>query len=314
MDVISKGSLPNWEKLCVFHSSNLLSAEEKQQIEQLKSNQPGMLLKIFRLILNYSKTGHTYQKFSQWSWEDIVDIIHDQAIRNKQILEEECQKRGFYNSYYSKIDRNYNQLPCTQLTTQKRVNQAKSLCSVIDPILVLGDDDMIGLELVKEGFMDVTSVDIDPHLCKELSNATKHYKNRLKVYQHDISEAPDKNYIRSYKLVFLDPMYTLNGINMFLKSALTFTAHSPETRFFLSLHLMSLLRNGIQALPSLFSSYGLQIEQYNLGFNAYPIPEQINRWIKFFNCRYMRTDTMSSLNYMLRFFLSDAILLSKMNS
>ena len=311
MEASYNSFLPNWENNCLHLSSDLISEEDKKEIETLKKTSPPLSFKFLRLLLYLGKRDHTIQKFIKCPWEDIIDIIHDQAIRNS-LISSEIKIDEFSNVYKnSHINRRYNQQPCTDLTVKKRVEQANHLCSKTDPILVLGDDDMIGIELAKAGFTNVCSVDIDPLICRNLNILAKKHNLPLKTLTHDIRHVPPKEFIQDYRLVFIDPMYSLDGIKLFLEGAFAFTKGRQDTLIFLSLHLMSLLRPGIENFPLLIDSYKLKIMNYIGGFNTYPIPYRLWILIKLFNRRFMKTRTMSSAGYMFRFFLSDAILLKK---
>ncbi|MFK7823114.1 MAG: bis-aminopropyl spermidine synthase family protein [Oligoflexales bacterium] len=311
MEASYNSFLPNWEHNCLHICSDLISEKDKLEIEKLKRASPPLSFKIMRLLLYLGKRDHTYQKFIKCPWEDIIDIIHDQALRNSLIPGQ--QEFGDHTNSIKNphINRRYNQQPCTLLTVKKRVEQATLLCGKSDPILVLGDDDLIGIELAKAGFTNVCSVDIDPSICRNLNVLAKKHNLPLKTLVHDIRQNPPEDFIQDYRLVFIDPMYSLEGISMFLEGAFSFTKNRQGTLIFLSLHLMSLLRHGIDKLPLLLDSYKLTVMNHIGGFNTYPIPYGLWFLIKLFNRRFMKTKTMSSAGYMFRFFLSDAILLKK---
>ena len=129
-------------------------------MENLKKVRPGWFYQVVRLGLSLSSAGYTSKKFLHCDWADIVDIIHDQAVRNRELMESAPQGPL----------RNVVKLCATTLTgaqstscTMASVSESgrgRKWCGYQDPVLVLGDDDMLGVELVKSGFQDVTSVDI----------------------------------------------------------------------------------------------------------------------------------------------------------
>ena len=311
MEVSYQDFLPSWEKNCLHLCSDIISEIDKQEIESLKKKSPPLSFKLLRLLLYLGKLDHTYNKFIECPWADIVDMIHDQALRNSLIPAENKIGDSAFYSINAHINRQHNQQPCTLHTAKKRVEQANQLCSKNDPILVLGDDDLIGVELAKDGFNDVCSVDIDPLICKRIDTLAKNLNLPLKTLTHDIREQAPKEFIKDYRLIFIDPMYSLEGIKMFLEGAFSFSNNREGTLIFLSLHLMSLLRSGVDKLPFILDGYNLSIIKHISGFNTYPIPYRLWFLLKLFNRRFMRTKTMSSAGYMFRFFLSDAILLKK---
>ncbi|MCB9228729.1 MAG: bis-aminopropyl spermidine synthase family protein [Deltaproteobacteria bacterium] len=302
--------LPIWETLSCLSDDRILSEAEQKEIIELRQKKPDLLIRIARLLLSLSGSGYTYQKFASCPWEDIVDLIHDQAARNR-LLQQDDPKEQAVSAY---LNREHNQLPCTLMTARKRVLEARRLCKPEDPVLVLGDDDMVGVELAKAGFTDVTSVEIDDYICQQLKERSKAEGLSLKVHRHDIRKPPLKELIRPYHLIFLDPMYSLEGIEMFLRSALEFSGNRPGTYFFVSVHLQSLLRDGFSQLPQLIASLGLSWGEVYKGFNAYPVPDRVGWWIAFFIRRFMKTQLMSSENFTLKFFLSDAMILKNEKS
>ena len=314
MDFCQQNTLPTWENLCLHNTSRLINEHEKSQINLLKNKKPSMLSFSFvKLVIHLSNEGHTWRKFLDCPWEDIVDIVHDQAVRNMELKSKNNLNSSLADGISSHLNRKHNQLPCTAFTTKKRVDQAKKLCSFNDPILVIGDDDHVGIELMNAGFKNITSIDIDQRVCQSLQKKAKKLGHDLQILNHDISKPPPKDHIKNYKLVFLDPMYSLEGIEMFLKGGIKFSNAKEGTLFFLSLHLMSLLRPGIETLPLIFDDYGLKIQKHMAGFNSYPIPKYLWYVIKLFNVGFMKTKVLSTTNFMFPYFHSDAILLEKIS-
>ena len=310
--ILEISTLPKWDHLCLHNTSKMIKSSDKQQIDGLKKSPPNYLgMQCVKWFIQLSKSDHTWKKFLNCPWEDIVDIIHDQALRNIEINDPKASKSQAYKGVISYLNRRHNQLPCTHLTTEKRVEIAKNQCHKHDPILIIGDDDCVGIALMKAGFKDVTSVDIDPKVCNILSHQAKQFGLDLKVLIHDISFAPSQKYIRPYRFIFVDPMYSVKGLNLFLKSASQFSNNHIGTKIFLSLHMMSLLRPGIGELPHILKKYSLEVKRVLLGFNSYPIPKSLWYILKVFNLGFMKTTTMASTNYMFKYFHSDAILLEK---
>ena len=109
----------------------------------------------------------------------------------------------------------FGQLPCTQKTAQERVKKISELVGIDSPILILGDDDMVSIELLKQGYQQVTIVDIDADILKAISTALPNAPKRL--FKCDLKEpAPLELLNQNYKLVLMDPYYSVEGVKMFL--------------------------------------------------------------------------------------------------
>lgn len=305
-------SIPQWDNLCLINTDNSFDISEKQQVDQLKEAKPSLFFRTVTFCIKLVSREYTVNKFASFTWAEIVDIIHDQTIRNKKIKQQSpSQKSHSSHTLIAEQCNRYNQLPCTSQTTSNRVSEAKKICKLDDPILVIGDDDMVGIELCKAGFTDVTSIDIDPKICSILKQEAKKQGLTLKVYEHDINNPPPDKLQRKYGLIFLDPMYSIDGVKLFAKAALQMNQNNSNCKFFLSIHLMSLLKEGQPKLVELLNRLGFRVAAFKPSFNVYPVPGILKFFITLFNIVFMRTKIMAEQNYRFSFFLSDAILLEK---
>lgn len=304
----NSNSIPAWEDLCIVNQHFAIKDQTiLTDIEQLKGNPPQLLVALCRMIIGCGFGDSSWVKFLRIDWGDCVDLIHDVLLRNT--LRGQSLAAEDNTPVYSTLNRDHGQLPCTNSTSSRRVEKITQYCDPNDPLLILGDDDHMGIFLMDAGFTDVTTVDIDPKVCASLQTESRHKNLPLKVIQHDISQKPLDEWRRPYRLVFMDPMYTIPGVQMFLDSAFQFLTLPQEATFFLNVHLLSLLRSGLTQLAKVLEGYQLELKELQPAFNRYPIPPRLNFLISLFNRNCMRTRVMQQNRGQLQYFMSDALIL-----
>lgn len=254
----------------------------------------------------------SYQKCLEFSWGDMVDILADQVDRNREINDlAQAASAPLSERSHAALFRPYNQMPCTRETAVKRVGKALDLVGFDEPILLLGDDDMVSVELAAAGFRDVTAVDIDDKVLDEIARRASEQGVRVRRKQHDLSQPVPRDLYKDYKLVLFDPCYTVPSVKMFLEGALEMARNADGTYFFVSVHLMSLLRRGLPDLEALIAGHGLELLEFHQGFNTYPAPQRLKSLIHLVNQIVIGSKTLATEGYGFPYFLSDALLLRK---
>ncbi len=309
--------LPTWEEMCVTLHTKPVNDEFTKQINRVKNNPPKRLIKLGRVIVNSLFKDPTYRKYIDADWSELVDLIADQVTRNR-MLKDQFKGGNDLEAVNSNIDglhsRSFNQLPCTKATVKSRVEEAKRLCKFDDPILLVGDDDLVSIHLARAGFRQITVLDIDPKITSAIANEAEKSSLTLRIFTHDITEETPDELISDYKLIFLDPIYSITGIDMFLKAALNMTAKGSDTFFFMSVSLMSLSSAGIHELATLLEDKSLGVCAFSQGFNAYPAPLFLRALLQVVNLFLVRSKTLLRQGYSFPYFLSDALLLRKINN
>ena len=298
-------TLPNWEQICATYREPK-DSDFAQHLAILKQRKPGALYRAYEFYFRRVSWTPAWRRMGQTTWAELVDILYDQSIHSAKV--DPTTSQPVLTSHNT---RHYSQQPCTEGTLQARVEKAASLAGPDDPILVVGDDDMVGPGLCRAGFRDVTSIDLDPRICQVLQNVADTERLGLRVLQHDIQETPPDSFRRPYQLVFLDPMYSLEGVDMFLGGAQRFLTGSQPTTFFLSLDMKFLFRAGLSQLPATLERLELDVVTWWKAFNAYPMKAFYRHLVRFFVPGYLTTEIYPEKSYSLDFFTSDAILLRR---
>jgi hypothetical protein len=206
-----------------------------------------------RQVLGLSRSDQTTYLQALWkhNQKDRTDEATGQLYQNKQL-------GGLF--------RRFNQLPCTITTRVKRA----SLFSGHDPktssVLILGDDDMLTVELCRRGFAKVTVADCDTELLATIRRETEGLSVAPTTLAADFRQLPDLG-IKG-DIVVLDPPYTLDGATSFLRLAVSLANPGASLVLMVNKEIMG---PNFAELTKQARSLGLTLKAHHEGFNSYPI-------------------------------------------
>ena len=165
--------------------------------------------------------------------------------------------------------RRHNQLPCTAATLRRRVQAVRSRVGPESPILIVGDDDLQSLALVAEGFTDITVVEIDEAVTREIAAAAQTHAGAITVIREDIGRIGALG--RSFAAILMDPPVNIDGARAFLDGAVR-AAGPGETTLFLNTHLLSYGKAGYAELIEMLGRHGFRPLELRRAFSRYAIP------------------------------------------
>lgn len=239
-------------------------------------------------------------------WQDILDVIATQYILNDSLIHQfdsmELQPAG------KTLNPKYGQLPCARTTLDRRVHLAKFMCKFEEPILVIGDDDLLSVALLEAGFEKVTVMEIDQSVIQQIKNHPAAQSSKLTIMCQDLRSPLPQSMKHSQQMIFIDPYYTTPGVEMFLGAAEYMIRKNDESSILLSIHLMSLLKNGVDKLFQSINDYRMDIISFFPAFNIYPIPRVNQMMVKMVNKFIIRNEQVRSIHNF-KYFFSDALLL-----
>jgi hypothetical protein len=313
---VTRPKMPAWDDLCRDIYSEKIDPSYPSIVRQLVTKNPALPYHIGRKIVETFMPGVCYQKFLDFRWQEIIELIADQAQRNRLILSDldpvsRASLVPVTGKFDKRIFRPYSQLPCTQGTAALRVQKALDLVHHNSKILLLGDDDFVSIELAEAGFRNITAIDIDKKIIGNIKRIADDRGLNVRLAVHDLRKPVPIELMDDYDLVFFDPEYSPEGLELFLSAALNFTCGHRNTLFFTSIHLMSLLPSGIQAAEGLLEHAGVELIEFHQGFNVYPVPARLRTLIYLVNQWVIGTKSLGVDGYTFPYFLSDALLLQK---
>ncbi|HRK02536.1 MAG TPA: bis-aminopropyl spermidine synthase family protein, partial [Oligoflexia bacterium] len=263
-----EAGLPTWESLV---NNYLLVSEARAHIEALQRLKSPKIVKQLRPLM----TG-LFTLFSgairrpnlpdlvNTHWNELVDLASEQVVRNIHHANSNSLTTGMNSS--SILNHKFNQLPCSQKNLLERADLIAEYIGCDAPVLLLGDDDLLSLELAKRGFKNVTVVDIDPTIIQRIQHIAAQHDFPIRAKVHDLQMPPSADLIQNYGLIFMDPPCTVAGLKLFVGSALTFCSALRTTKFIACTHSMSLLQPGIEEFRNYLSSVGLRVTAYKPEF------------------------------------------------
>jgi hypothetical protein len=164
--------------------------------------------------------------------------------------------------------RRFNQLPCTVESRQARADLLSAESKDIR-ILVLGDDDLLSVELARRGFRHVTVADCDEVLLQRIRAETADCPTPPRVVQADFRQGFDRE-LEAMDVVFLDPPYSIDGAKAFLRHAVRAAEGARASRIFLMIN-PGIFGSRFSEITSVATGAGFRQTRHLPAFNSYPI-------------------------------------------
>ncbi len=209
-------------------------------------------------------------------WNDIMDLGSEQVARNVHFAErartippEDLASDGVESGSFFRP--NFHQLPCSRFHRRERALAVRDLVDVTRPVLLLGDDDLLSLELARLGFRDITVVDIDAAVIDRVRARSAGEGFTVNARVHDLTEPPPADLKREYALVFMDPPCNPEGVLLFFAGALRFCDPPHAAKYFLCTHTLAHFAAGLGRLNAFFAEHRLRVVESRLAYCVYPL-------------------------------------------
>jgi predicted methyltransferase len=144
-----------------------------------------------------------------------------------KLLEENLKNSNtdFSETYLNKSNsfrfvQSYNQLPCTIDTRKKRADLFERNGFRDKEILLMGDDDLVSVELASRNFKYITILDCDMKLLEKLKILTQDSKFPITFFHVDLYQGLPNFLKNNYDVVCFDPPQNFEDLNVFMKCAL----------------------------------------------------------------------------------------------
>jgi hypothetical protein len=190
---------------------------------------------------------------------DLSVFVVDQICRNSEAGGEDERSAGL-------LFKRHNQLPCTAATLQRRVAAVRRHVGLHAPILIVGDDDLQSVALAREGAADITVVEIDEAVAREIAAAAP--ADCVTILRQDIAQIAPLG--REFAAILMDPPVNIEGARAFIDGAVR--AAGGATTLFLNTHLLSYGEAGYRDLLALLDRHGFKALELRLAFSRYAIP------------------------------------------
>lgn len=137
-----------------------------------------------------------------------------------------------YSGKRPKPDRNLDQFWATEETVLKRVMILGSINNISQKkILFLGDDDLTSVVFnLFYRAKKVSVVDIDRRNLRFLEDISRAEGFSIEFFEHDLRNPLEKKEFKDYDVVFFDPPYTPQAVNVWLARAMEATISSGSNK------------------------------------------------------------------------------------
>ncbi len=162
----------------------------------------------------------------------------------------------------------YEQQPCMPATTVARVRSAVSRLGEGSRGLILGDDDLIGLYWAREVARPADIFELDTELIDFLQ---PQLRDGVSIHQRDLTNGLPEEFQGRYDVIFTDPMYRADGMDLFMECAASGLSTAPEARVYFSTQ-PALIQEG-KRFEERLAQAGLVVESRHPDFSRYAMPD-----------------------------------------
>ena len=159
---------------------------------------------------------------------------------------------------------------CTLDTAWRRAKHISQKLSPESRVLVIGDDDLVSIALSRFPTKVIDVLELDSCLVRLLK---KNGGERLRVFRRDLSDGLPEDFARKYDAVISDPMYSKEGMSMFLGCCEKALKPGPSSRLFLTTY-PPLLEDSA-GFFELLKAKGLKLLETHKNFSRYPFPNDM---------------------------------------
>lgn len=191
----------------------------------------------------------------------------DENIRQLSLENEEHQA---FKSGSLRFIESYNQLPCTIETRKKRADLLEKNGFRDKEILLMGDDDLLSVELAARNFRHITVLDCDIRLLNKLKILTQETKYPINFFHVDLYEGLPNFLNHIFDVVCFDPPQNFEDLNIFTKCAIK-SLKSNFSCFYMMINSSSLGKiNSEKVVTQLQKNGFINTNTYEI-FNCYPL-------------------------------------------
>ena len=201
------------------------------------------------------------------NYSEIKNYVQNLSSNNNQfVIEHNKHEKKLSHRFVNK----YSQLPCTVDTQQKRALLFEEKKFHNKHILLLGDDDLLSLELSRRYFKHVTVVDCDKLLLEKIKKLTEKAIYPVTLIHMDLKDGLPDSILAKFDVVCFDPPQNSNGFKLFLSWALKSLKNDVSFLFIMINSDIFKQSDFNEYLATIFQS-GYILTQKHASFNSYPL-------------------------------------------
>jgi len=182
-----------------------------------------------------------------------------------------------YQKLRPKPNRDLDQFNATIETTVKRaIKLLKNGDLKGKKVAFLGDDDLVSIATALTCKCNkITVFEIDKRLNEFIAKISKENVLGIEIVEQDLLQPIDKKFLDEYEVIFTDPPYTVEGVNIFLNQAIRILKKDFLGRIYLCYGNSDRAREREVEIQKLILSHNLLIKTKLSKFNKYVGAESI---------------------------------------
>lgn len=255
----------------------------------------------------------TIKQILQLSKSEKIEFLKkliDENLKHDKV-EKIQYSNNIHNSY--KFVNHFHQLPCSLETRKKRADLFEKNGFRDKKILLIGDDDLVSVELSLRNFKNITVIDCDINLIEKLKIITHGAKYPITFIHLNIYNGIPKYLSNIFDIVCFDPPQNFEDLNIFINCALK-TIKNENSMLYIMLNSYSLGKINLDTFILNMQIHGfINMNKFDF-FNCYPLNSGQSFLLKFMsyfthnnsqrrkiiNYKYYYTDCFEfkSLNYL----------------
>lgn len=256
-----------------------------------------LLSKTLRLFFRSRTINHILSLTNNEKKEFLTKIISE----NKKY--HDSDRHEFLNNNSYKFIQEFNQLPCTLDTRKKRADLLEKNGFRDKQILLMGDDDLLSVELAARNFKYVTVLDCDSNLIDKLKILTNESKFPISFLHIDLNHILPNYLSNLFDVVCFDPPQNSKDLNIFIESALK-TIKLSNSCFYMMINTAAIGEKNLAYIMQIIKLRGFKETNKIEFFNCYPLNRGQSLLLSFIS-RFLRIDSNERKYIQCKFYFTD---------
>jgi predicted methyltransferase len=164
--------------------------------------------------------------------------------------------------------RRFNQLPCSLASRMRRADLLADAGTKLRKLMILGDDDLLSVELARRGFPQVAVADCDVRLLTRIAQETQELAKPPRLIRADFREGlPEEE---KAEICVLDPPNSIAAALTFFRLAIWTVRHCKDAQVYMMIN-PRILGSNFSLIERFGESCGYEISRHLPAFNSYPL-------------------------------------------
>lgn len=164
--------------------------------------------------------------------------------------------------------RRFNQLPCSLESRMRRADLLDDAGARLRRILLLGDDDLLSVELARRGFPQVAVADCDVRLLTRITRETEGIAKPPRMIRADFRQGLPED--ERAEICVLDPPNSIAAALTFFRLAIWSVRHCRDASIYMMIN-PKILGSNFGLIERFGESCGFEVARQIHGFNSYPL-------------------------------------------